>query len=148
MTAYTNLQVWHIPQVPGKAFRVPVESPEDAARIMAILAAYDQFQLDQGVKDDYSNAQGLDCLNGGEREDWYGDDGEGFEADFDELYDKLQARFYLECMAVSEDPNAAQPPQEHGTSSSSASAQPFVQDDKLITDGQKAGSTVEKGGEE
>ncbi len=41
-----------------------------------------------------------------------------------------------------------QPPQEHGTSSSSASAQPSVQDDKLITDGQKAGSTVEKGGEE
>ena len=34
-----DLAVWWIPQVPGKAFRVPVKSLQDAALIIDTLAA-------------------------------------------------------------------------------------------------------------
>ena len=36
-----DLAVWWIPQVPGKAFRVPVKSLQDAALIIDTLAAQD-----------------------------------------------------------------------------------------------------------
>lgn len=54
-----QLKIWHIPQVPGKAFEVNVESLERAKLILDVLAAYDQFQYQQKIKPDFSNAQGL-----------------------------------------------------------------------------------------
>lgn len=45
----------------------------------------------------------------------------------------------LDAALAKADPNATQLSTEGGTSSSSASAQPSVQDDKLITDGQNQG---------
>lgn len=75
-----DLRVWHIPQVPGKPFFVPVESPGEAAKILAVLAEYDAFQYEHNIKPDYSNAAGLEVLEEPIEGDdgwheWYDEDG-------------------------------------------------------------------------
>jgi hypothetical protein len=71
-----DLQVWWIPQVPGKSFDVDVGSVEEAARLMEILALYDDFQFRNRIKPDYCNAGGLRrwCEDNGDGvpgwEDW------------------------------------------------------------------------------
>jgi len=55
----TKLQVWWIPQVPGKPFVVDVDSVAEGVKIMNVLADYDKFQFDNNIKPDYSNAGGL-----------------------------------------------------------------------------------------
>lgn len=54
-----DLAVWHVPQIPMDAFNVPVDSPEEAHKILNVLAEYDLFQFERNIKPDYSNAQGL-----------------------------------------------------------------------------------------
>jgi hypothetical protein len=66
----SNLRVWHIPQVPGKAFYVPVDSPEEGIKIMDILSYYDLFQLEHRIKPDYSNVCGLEMFVDGEWTNW------------------------------------------------------------------------------
>ena len=79
-----DLRVWHIPQIPMKAFHIPVSTPEDAIRVMRILAEYDMFEYKNNVKDDYFNAQGLEVFEDGEWVDWYNEDGDGID-DYAEL---------------------------------------------------------------
>ena len=55
-----DLRIWHIPQVPGKAFYVPVKQASDAPAILKALALYDLFQFQNNIKPDYCNAQGLE----------------------------------------------------------------------------------------
>lgn len=66
-----DLKVWWIPQVPGKAFEVPVKSPEEAILIMDTLAQYDIFQLENNIKPDYCNAGGLNVFEDGDWSNWY-----------------------------------------------------------------------------
>lgn len=66
-----DLQVWWIPQVPGKPFTVAVPSVEEGKRLMDTLARYDQFQLDNNIKPDYSNAGVLTVFEDGEWTDYY-----------------------------------------------------------------------------
>ncbi len=54
-----KLRVWHVPQVPMKAFKVEVSSVEEGVRMMNALADYDMFQYENDVKPDYCNANGL-----------------------------------------------------------------------------------------
>lgn len=59
-----DLQVWWIPQVPGKPFTVDIsttghEGVLEAARIMDVLQRYDAFQYEERIKPDYCNAGGL-----------------------------------------------------------------------------------------
>lgn len=72
-----KLRVWHIPQIPMKAFHVHVSSPEEAIKILNTLADYDIFQFENHIKPDYSSAQGLEEFNeeDHEWEEWYNDDG-------------------------------------------------------------------------
>lgn len=72
------LQVWWIPQVPGKPFTVPVKTLEEGVKIMEVLADYDAFQFKHRIKPDYCNAGGIQrwCAdNDGDGtpgwEDWY-----------------------------------------------------------------------------
>lgn len=58
--ALGDLRVWWIPQIPCKAYHVPVSGPEEAAKVMQILADYDLFQLKHHIKPDYANAGGLE----------------------------------------------------------------------------------------
>jgi hypothetical protein len=61
-TEKPKLRVWHIPQVPMKAFRVEVASAKEAKLLLKALADYDIFQFENKVKPDYCNAQGLETL--------------------------------------------------------------------------------------
>ena len=58
-----KLQVWWIPKVPGRKFFVPVRGFVQAKLILAALAEYDNFQLENRIKPDYSNAGGLEVWN-------------------------------------------------------------------------------------
>lgn len=61
----SKLRVWHIPQVPMKAFFVEVKTVEEGVRMMDALANYDAFQYDNHVKPDYCNANGLQIWDEG-----------------------------------------------------------------------------------
>jgi hypothetical protein len=54
-----DMRVWWIPQIPGKAFRVPVASLEEGVKLLIVLADYDLFQYKNSIKPDYSNAGGI-----------------------------------------------------------------------------------------
>lgn len=69
-----KLQVWHIPQIPGKPFTVPVSSVAEGVRVMDILANYDLFQYKNNIKGDYSNASGLSMFEDGLWIDWCNDE--------------------------------------------------------------------------
>ena len=66
-----DLRVWWIPQVPMHPFYVYVDSIGEAALILETLTRYDEFQFENSVKPDYSNAGGLETFAGDEWEDWY-----------------------------------------------------------------------------
>ena len=57
-----DLRVWWCPQVPCEAFHVPVDTPDEAAKILGILAGYDAFQLENLIKPDYTNVGGLEVF--------------------------------------------------------------------------------------
>lgn len=78
-----DIRVWHIPQVPGKAFHVMVDDFAQGEKICDLLALYDNFQFDNNIKPDFSNAQGIER---------YEDNGEGgygwydIDPEFDEMF--------------------------------------------------------------
>lgn len=84
-----DLRVWWIPQVPMKAFRVPVKDIEQAKFTLDLLANYDIFQFENHVKPDYSNVGGLEVYveDAGEgKPDWEEwEDEEGNDIDNTEL---------------------------------------------------------------
>ena len=51
-----DLRVWWIPQVPMKAFHVPVADLAEAKLVIDTLAKYDLFQLENKIKPDFCNA--------------------------------------------------------------------------------------------
>lgn len=59
-----DLQVWHIPQIPGKPFLVSVSSILEAKLLLNVLVEYDLFQYENNIKPDYSNSNGLEVFNG------------------------------------------------------------------------------------
>lgn len=88
-----KLKVWWVPQVPGKAFEVPVSSVEEGVKIMDTLAKYDHFQFNNNIKPDYCNAGGLLMFD---EHDTY-DSPEGSWSDwYDEETGEDDPRRYLE----------------------------------------------------
>ena len=77
-----KLRVSHFPQIPCKPFTVDVESPQEAKKIMDILADYDQFQLDNRIKPDYANMSVFEYWDEEEQDwlNWYDED-TGLELD-------------------------------------------------------------------
>jgi hypothetical protein len=73
-----KLRVWWIPQVPGKAIYIPVNSIEEANLVIELLGEYDNFQFQNKIKPDYSNVGGLQEWDDTEQEwcDWYSEGGE------------------------------------------------------------------------
>lgn len=74
-----DLRVWHIPQIPMKGFRVQVKNKDEAVLVLNTLAQYDLFQLENNIKPDYSNAQGLEVFEDGEWVEWYDDEGNNID---------------------------------------------------------------------
>lgn len=70
-----QLRVWWIPQVPCKAFRVPVANPAAGQALLAVLADYDKFQFEHRIKPDYCNTGGLEVFEDGEWCEWCDEDG-------------------------------------------------------------------------
>lgn len=76
-----DLRIWWIPQLGcGGQFNVDVDSPEEAKKLLGVLANYDIFQLNHRIKPDYCNAGGLcvyeaDGEGGFEWCDWYDENG-------------------------------------------------------------------------
>jgi len=69
-----ELRVWWMPQVPMESFYVSVKNEYEAAELLDTLARYDQFQYENNIKPDYSNAGGLEMKVDGEWVDWDIDD--------------------------------------------------------------------------
>ena len=74
-----DLRVWHVPQVPGPAFKVRVVSVTEGLDLVRCLCRYDEFQLEENIKPDFFSASGIER---------YEEDGEGgydwFEVDLEE----------------------------------------------------------------
>lgn len=82
MSSEKKLRVWWIPQIPMKSFKVEVNTLEEADLILDTLAYYDQFQFENDIKPDYSNAGGLQEFDNEENEwiDWIDDEtGQDFD---------------------------------------------------------------------
>jgi hypothetical protein len=55
-----SLRVWHVPQIPGAPFYVPVVNVAQAKLVLKLLGDYDAFMLANHVRPEYSNANGLE----------------------------------------------------------------------------------------
>lgn len=62
--------------MPGEPFRVPVRGFVEAWLILTTLADYDNFQLKNNIKPDFSNVGGLEWYDGEEWLEWESDDGQ------------------------------------------------------------------------
>ena len=71
-------KVWHIPQVPGEPFYVPVPDVSTAIIVLRALAEYDLFQLKHHIKPDYCNTQGLEQYDVDEKKwlEWENEEGD------------------------------------------------------------------------
>ena len=89
----SKLRVWHIPQVGcGATFYVPVETAEEGKKVMDMLAAYDLFQLENRIKPDFANTNGLQVFNEEDQEweDWYLETDEDYFDDIDEYFEDIE----------------------------------------------------------
>lgn len=68
-----DLKVCWFPQVPCKAFEVPVVSVTEGVKLMDVLANYDAFQLENNIKPDYANTGELTIFEEDDNEflNWY-----------------------------------------------------------------------------
>lgn len=88
-----KLRIWHNPQISGKAFYVDVSSIEEAKKILDVLSVYDQFQFQENIKGDFSNASGVQMLDEDSNEwiDWENEEGMDFdeyiETNYEQDYD-------------------------------------------------------------
>lgn len=82
-----RLRVWHIPQIPMKAFHVEVSSIDEAWKILNTLWNYDLFQYENNVKPDYCNMSGLEYFDDEEKEwsEWEDEDGNDIKEHFENL---------------------------------------------------------------
>lgn len=82
-----KMRVWHIPQVPGKPFYVPVENEKEAKKFLDALAGYDIFQFNNNIKPDFSNASGVEVFDEEANEwcDWYIETQDDYFEDIDEF---------------------------------------------------------------
>lgn len=94
-----KLRVWWCPQVGAcGSFYVSVSSPEEGRKVMDILSAYDGFQMQNGIKGDYSNVGGLEMFNEetGDWEDWALETEDDYFDDVDEYCDVCESAKEIE----------------------------------------------------
>jgi hypothetical protein len=84
-----DLRVWWIPQIPMKAFYVEVETPEEAKKVLDLLAKYDLFQYQEKVKGDYSNVGGLEEKTEDGWVEWESEEGDNID---DYKIDNVEAK--------------------------------------------------------
>ena len=91
--AKQKMRVWWNPQLGEieESFYIPVETIEEAKKIMDVLAYYDCYQMNKGIKDDYCNCGGLEVWNEEEQDwnDWYYEDEDNYFDDVDDYVDVM-----------------------------------------------------------
>ena len=65
-----DLLIWWVPKLPMKPYRRHVSCLLEAKRLLEVLAEYDDFQMDNHVRADASNAGGLEVFDAGAWRDW------------------------------------------------------------------------------
>ncbi|MCY7861089.1 hypothetical protein MOD67_13765 [Bacillus licheniformis] len=86
-----KLRVSHFPQVPCKPFTVEVSSLKEAKLLYDVFANYDQFQLENRIKPDYSNATVIEQYDEEEKEwiSWYDE-----ETGIDDIRDYFEQKAF------------------------------------------------------
>lgn len=81
-----DLRVWWIPQVPMEPMYIEVKTIREARLVMQTLGEYDDFQYQNSIKPDYSNAGGLEVYEADIQDwiEWYNDD----DSDIDNVDDE------------------------------------------------------------
>lgn len=89
-----KLRVWWVPQMPMKSFYVPVNTVEEAKKVLDILAAYDLFQLQHNVKPDFCNTGGLQIWDEEEQDwcDWYMETEDNYYDNVDEYCEECEQK--------------------------------------------------------
>lgn len=87
----SKLRVSWTPQIGSacKPFIVPVSSPEEGYKVMAILSIYDEFQYKNKIKPDFCNSGSLEVFNEelGEWVEWEYEDDDNY---FDNLNEYIE----------------------------------------------------------
>lgn len=100
-----KMRVWWMPQAGVDAvFYVPVETVEEAKKVMDLLAAYDCFQYNHEIKPDYCNIGGLQVFDKEEQcwNDWKFEGDDEYFDDVDEYCEqKSQQKEKLDAFAKS-----------------------------------------------
>jgi len=72
-----DLRLWWIPQCGmDETFYYPIKSISEAKHMLDAFAMYDLFQMEQYIKDDFSNVGSLEMFEDGDWCDWYNEDGD------------------------------------------------------------------------
>lgn len=84
-------RVWHIPQIPGEPFHIYCSTIEEAIGIIETLSEYDKFQLENNIKGDYANMNGVEVFDDCEKEwlSWHHEDVSNDEY-FDDIWDYIR----------------------------------------------------------
>jgi len=73
-----QLQISYIPQVPGKPFTKAVKDLAEAKIVADTLTEFSNFEYENNIKHDYSDALDLEMFEDGEWVTWYDDEGRDF----------------------------------------------------------------------
>jgi len=87
-----TMRVWWMPQVGcGATFYIPVNTVEEAKKVMDMLAAYDCFQYNHRIKPDYCNTGGIQVYDKDDKEwnDWYYEDENSYYDNVDEYIEEM-----------------------------------------------------------
>lgn len=84
-----KFRVWHIPQVPGKPFYIYTDDIREAKKFLDVLSAYDLFQLENKIKPDFTNVNGVQMWDETENEwfDWELETKDDFFDDVDKYFE-------------------------------------------------------------
>lgn len=55
-----DLRIWYVPQVPGKAFKMSVDSVKEGHLVLDILYNFSLFESENRIKPDYADAGGIE----------------------------------------------------------------------------------------
>lgn len=98
MKEIRKLRIWCIPQLPMKVFYWRVNTLVEAKNMIAMLDDYNQFQYENKIKPDYSDAGGLEVFDtesgdNGEWEEWEDEEGRSIDdIEMDELIENSEIR--------------------------------------------------------
>lgn len=65
-----DLKIWWMPKASSERFEMPADTPEEAVKMLTVLAKCNKFEHEHGIKPDCRVACGLSVFEGGEWVEW------------------------------------------------------------------------------